>query len=772
MGKEIFFYNSTSPTILEKGKEVNPSMMEYLKELDPIELKYQTQKGSRLSQRSKALAAEYEIHHQFGNLSKREYSYMQENLRLVYGLNNPEVENDIRTYHEIEKKIIFGYLGIPQLSRIFDEDYFNFEWDMHVGQNFREHRNDYYRDHFIHQIRNLYMMVNMLDCLDFDVAICHIFKQPKASRISEYVNECLYIFMGDKKNDVFQLLENIHSEERKTEDKTTGNPESIAKETLKEYEEDYFYKYIIYASSILSALFHDMGYPICHFLELRHRTSAYNPAMYMFTHNAVESFDQIAAKLGGSLLFTIVDQEEIRQRLEPGKKGKYDHGAYSAIAFLLQFYETGLIHSLGQEKKCAIEMAALAIYNHTGKYRSINSKAETNKYAMVFFQNPVSFLLRFCDDLQEWDRRYFEISEASDFMFCPQCGLPLIRTKKKEKQDTDEQKELNISEYSCDCVKGQEQDHPLVRPNIFYKRKLFIVTVADWVRFSQKENAQNLQVTIYYDLYKLLILSTINNEYARHRLEDLKDLKKLVGYQNFHLMSDGILPIESIKIRYFMSANPICIKIKILEEYLSRIDWEKEGIDSHIRMTPLGYQGVLEQIETLIGTDEARAKFIENIGPLRDLKCPEELEKTIENSGILLFYLKLLRIQMITAARKNEGTDSTEEKYRNELRNSILPEKDKHSQYYEAISVLIDDCLCAVNGEEEDKKKDWLFHESQNEDLDKEILYFQIKVYTDSRNYFNLYGKESQGMIGFYKDIYLFYLMNTEMRWKKESSLR
>ena len=73
----------------------------------------------------------------------------------------------------------------------------------------------------------------------------------------------------------------------------------------------------------------------------------------MFTHNAVESFDQIAAKLGGSLLFTIVDQEEIRQRLEPGNKGKYDHGAYSAIAFLLQFYETGLIHSLGQEKKCA-----------------------------------------------------------------------------------------------------------------------------------------------------------------------------------------------------------------------------------------------------------------------------------------------------------------------------------------------------------------------------------------------------------------------------------
>ena len=95
-------------------------------------------------------------------------------------------------------------------------------------------------------------------------------------------------------------------------------------------------KYVIYASSILSALFHDMGYPICHFLEVRNRTSEYNPTLYMYTRNATESFDHIASLLGSSLLFTIVSRDEIKKSMNPNKKGKYDHGAYSAIAFLLQ----------------------------------------------------------------------------------------------------------------------------------------------------------------------------------------------------------------------------------------------------------------------------------------------------------------------------------------------------------------------------------------------------------------------------------------------------
>ncbi len=141
----------------------------------------------------------------------------------------------------------------------------------------------------------------------------------------------------------------------------------------------------------------------------------------------------------------------------------------------------------------------------------------------------------------------------------------------------------------------------------------------------------------------------------------------------------------------------------------------------------------------------------------------------IENSGILLFYLRLLRIQLIQTIRREENTplNVSDRRYQSELKKSLQTEKDRHPQYYKTMTMLTDDCLCAVNNKQEEREEKWLFHASQDEDIDKEKLYHQIRVFTDSRNYFNHYGEESNGMIGFYKDLYLFYLMNAEMRWAK-----
>ena len=415
-------------------------MLDYFNDFDPIECKYQVKQGTVAYTK----AAKYEDAYQFGRLNKRTYSYMMENLKLVYGQDNPVVEKDIVLYHLIESKIINQYFGISQLNDLFDEDYFNFEWDMHVGQNFSEHHNDYYRDHFIHQIRNLYMMLVMLDKFGIYGASRSAFESKAAGKLSEYVSQMKRIFQRQTMDSHMNILREICQ--------SSGT-------TQEQYIEDYFNRYIIYASSMLSALFHDLGYPICHFLEVRHRVSSFNPTLYMFTHNAVESFDMLASKLSGSLLFTIVSQAEIKKRLElaPSKE-KYDHGAYSAIAFLLHFYETGRIHSLSAEKQCAIEMAALAIYNHTAKFRCITGKKEQKYYSMVFQANPVSFLLRLCDDLQEWDRRYFEISQASDLLFCQKCGSPFL---KYPVHRPDENK------YKCNC--DGEVNPPIRRPNFFFQ---------------------------------------------------------------------------------------------------------------------------------------------------------------------------------------------------------------------------------------------------------------------------------------------------------------
>ena len=88
------------------------NMLEYFEDFDPIDWKYNVRKGSN----AYVEAAKYEDAYQFGRLNKRTYSYMMENLKLVYGQDNPVVEKDIVLYHLIESKIINQYFGISQLN--------------------------------------------------------------------------------------------------------------------------------------------------------------------------------------------------------------------------------------------------------------------------------------------------------------------------------------------------------------------------------------------------------------------------------------------------------------------------------------------------------------------------------------------------------------------------------------------------------------------------------------------------------------------------------
>lgn len=579
-----------------------------------------------------------------------------------------------------------------------------------MGQNFNEHRNEYYRDHFIHQIRDMYMMVIMLEKFGAFEAAFHVMRDSSVGKISEYTVKKWKQFYSGRGLPQRAILEEMYN-----------NLDSESKDgsgqTLEQYNEEYFFQYIIYASAMLSALFHDMGYPVCHFLETRHRLSEYNPFVYMFTHNAVNSFDQLAAKLGDSLLFTIVSSKEIRQSLQLCDNGRYNHGSYSAIAFLLQFYENGLLYTLSPEKQCAIELAAVAIYNHTAKYDIVKYDGH-NSYTQPFFrQNPVSFLLRFCDDLQEWDRRYFEISSASDLIFCHNCHTPILKSP--------DSRDISAGKYQCLCGKK----YP--RPDSFVKRKLYLVSVADSITMGLDKQAKMLTAEVNYDLYRLLLLSNINNTYAKYRAKELQELKKLISCQDFEFQTDGILKFNRIRIEYQMSANPLLIKLWILEKYLTN---------------------------NTANVEYTAQSIIDHLG--RNYTFPNIVIQHIS------FYLELLKI----CTNPN-----------NYLANSEIKELYEHRKtgdhsYDAALRCLMYDCLeqyqksIAIGNDPFVSENAKSTYEKKYTRKEKEdALYLAISLFTDQKSRCNDYSdlklKQNplnRDYISYFIDMLLFYIMNEE----------
>lgn len=738
-------------------KPINDTMLEYFRNVEPLDLKYSVMLdginfenfliGKSLPIEIKAFVSNFEELCQYGSLNKQEYSYINDNLSLVYG-DSDMVMNDISTYHIAEKKFIHQYISIPQLNKMFDEDYFNFEWDMHIGQNFHEHRNDYNRDHFTHQIRNMYMMLILLEKFEFYKSTRTILLDRNSGKISEYFSKKLseFSYTQTPRRKVFEKI---------VEYEKSNTTKSVETEDLLHlYSKEYFIKYVIYASSVMAALFHDMGYPICHFLEQRHRISEYNPTMYMFTHNTVDSFDEIETKLENSLLFTIVSTSEIKNSLKiDEKKGKYNHGAYSAIAFLLQFYNNGTIHSLSVEKQCAIELAAVAIYNHTIKYNCIK-ESDNNYYQPIFRQNPISFLLRLCDDLQEWDRRYFEISKSPDLSVCKRCLAVLIPEqneddKKKRKIDT---KEKNLGEIVKDkktvyrCLCGT----PTFRYDSFSKRKLYVVNTSKDI-IVDTDSKDILHIYVDYDLYSLLKMSRVNNTYAKFRANDLNEVKLLVRDQNFGLQSDGELNFEHIYIDYFMTANPINIKIKILERFFESILPKEMNFEQRIN-TIKDY-------------------------PLKDIFVQLELSRGRKNSlnslyqflakGVYIFYVDLL-IDALHCRQNGKVDSSVIEKYK-ELGCTDI--------YNHTISVLVEDCLLQYSKERDvntsflDALKREQYYQQFVPSEDKEAeVYNCIATYCNYENFFNKYHltvpkKESKyPYVGYYQDLYFFDQLNRKNR--------
>lgn len=610
----------------------------------------------------------------FAELTRVSYGDILSNLDLIYAREKAS-EDIVKLFDLIRYKIIHQYIGIEGLERLFSEKYIDFEWDMHLGIDYKSHKMNFYRDHFVHQIRNAFFMHIMLEKFGWQDKAMEVLMNSENSKVSRYVCKC----MGQ------QLTKGYY------------NGVSI----VSGYNNREFYcRNIIYMASYMAALFHDIGYPEAANSINQGRITEYIANLYN-AESSGYNYPRLNTLMQNSLLFRIVPFQEIRERLQGDKP---DHGALSAIIFLLNFYENGAIQNLEPYKKCAVELAALAIYNHTNEYR-YTEKLESGQYIKNLFSlNPVSYLLRISDDLQEWGRIYFELSNGSNIVLCSRCKTPVIRRRGED----------GGVYYCCNC-----NDDTLFTPMFDYDtnfpyRRIYNVTVCEDLDIEDSAKAEKTAETeegaaaqpmpdrqvicfsLDYKLERLLHIAYINPGYAKYRVKELNALKEMLDYQKE-------LPL--MKLKYFMTANPILIKTWILSRYLNdSVETKLDALYNKMRDIPKDPGTKREQEKKRWGEGYKKSinKIMKEIDPIvkniyRKTKALSVVYTSVKRAVEL--YIKIM-IFMKLHMRYNQTGESVEN-YLREAEESYL--LNGHEEEYGAdLYGLVKDCIEQFGGMYED----------------------------------------------------------------------
>ena len=174
-------------------------------------------------------------------------------------------------------------------------------------------------------------------------------------------------------------------------------------------------------------------------------------------------FDNISNVIQNSLLFGIIGADVIKKQLIGSSYN--DHGIISSIVLLMHYYENGTIYSLNPLKRAIIELAAIIIYDHTCKYKSLDDSNCRENYPR-WSKNPLSILFRVVDDIQEWDRVYFEFKPYSNIRICPVCKMPML---KKEIDFVDWPVMVNeFTKYKHICACNKNEIKNRMRVNFDY----------------------------------------------------------------------------------------------------------------------------------------------------------------------------------------------------------------------------------------------------------------------------------------------------------------
>lgn len=586
-------------------------MLEYFDNFDSFSHKYFKDKAIAEDPARREKVASYFYTESRRSHDPAEVMEIFQTMDKVYHYGSHENSREMNLLEQATDKFLVQYVDIDGMQELFRPSFFNFEWMMHLEYVQKKHDYSYYRDHYLHQIRNLYEMFILL--------------QEKG-----LWRDCMRIYRQRQNMVANRMAESVSKQEK-------AFPED-GKELLKASfgdVDEWCYHYIIFSTAIVSALVHDIGYPITYMKRNLSTLQDFLPLSNLFM-GLEDGIPRIKTLLSGSLLFETVDNSEIVRRLQAD-----DHGAYSAIILLCQYYDNGKIFSLEPAKRMIIELSALVIYNHTLRHQ-FQSEKRYERHQNVFTDNPISYLFRLCDDLQEWERVYFEITGKGTFFICEQCKMPMIRRRNKSHNYELEEAKSGLSkaqyEYECCCgVKGinttrfpyrrlmnvapfteltlydyegrtaerkrlvnavmmaeetvtaaEEGVMPAAEEGTVTKPEEVIpaakkgtetaseektVTVPD-ERRSERREGQKWILELKCNKGILLQLARYNPNFAVQRARGIRELRGL---------TQGQKDFPRIFVRAFVSNNPLAIKAEILRDFILKNEKIRDQIDTALK---------------------------------------------------------------------------------------------------------------------------------------------------------------------------------------------
>lgn len=730
-------------------------MKEFIYNFDTIFEKYRIQKENT---QNYIFAMDYEHKHRPTNLKKHKYSDMIDMTLIVYNSLSRAHEYSA-IYKRVLDTFLIDFVGIQGLPSLYDEKYMNFEWNMHSNLDFKNHSNLYYRDHFIHEIRDMYMSLRLLDDEYISYNVNEALNNTPVSKVCQY-----YTHQKDC------WLDSNHAELAKVVGVVSNNADD-------EKLSDYFFRYVTKASTIIACLFHDIGYPIAHYISIKDRLISFIPPIYSIMGDNNFDFNYIYSLLSESVLFQFVGKDEIQKRFLQN-----DHGTLSAILLGVYFYKTGIIHSLPIEQQTAVELAILSIYNHTLDFLCVDKEADTEYYSMRFTLSPLSYILRLSDDLQEWDREYFEIKPMPSLQFCPDCKTPIIRTgitasKYLEHNQYDFLSsealsrcdivfnKINYYNYSCSC-----KNDFLVKKDDFTRRKLVNIKVCDEVIIDFDRTNKAMNVNVIYNPYKMLRLCQFHSSFMSYRSKELSKVKRYVHGQSF--MKD-FCGYKYIHISHNISGNPILLKAFIIQDFLNQLSkqtdpahkciYTNDSVLATIRKiyislysTLIGFSSNSEKnnIDELISNmiKSLAEKIVEMCYSIECAAFSEPIKAAFRNCQkyLWLCMYKLLQEDPINNTLTSLFEDIIRDKFADILAKSDCRSflcKDAIEQIKQISNSDFFAPLSDPHSEDPNAPKEYLKESKE--------LYFKLQHYCDSDNPENSY-RASNYDINYFVDLYLF----------------
>ncbi|MBD5513729.1 MAG: hypothetical protein HDR06_03495 [Lachnospiraceae bacterium] len=381
------------------------------------------------------------------------------------------------------QKFLYEYIGIGGLEELLVNNYGTIENSIfleHDGKGNPIHT----REHAKHQMKNAFLGSKLL--LEFNYAE----DMAKTIYRAEGITTQYLVFQAH------QIL-----------DEASSVNDVLAK--LRE---------LTYKIFMVSSMLHDIGYPLEFYLRSTQTLTDYPPYLNILSPIIKTEFAEIKAYLLESQLFRQVDHEEIKRKYQNN-----NHGVLSAISLLMHFYHNGKIYSLSCEDRCIIEMSAIAIYRHTDRF--------SDGFRMVYLLDPISYMVRLCDDLQEWERFKLLISNKHNYLQCSNCGK-LITERDRE--------------YSCPCGKKY------TKVTQIKNRKVNYICLCDSLSLESNYISGKELTLIEFDFDYMKQIEILLDDYlaVKRTSENLLKVKELVEDQSMQ---------PKITINFSLSNNPITL---------------------------------------------------------------------------------------------------------------------------------------------------------------------------------------------------------------------